>query len=563
MLQEGDLVKKKSGKNQGRIGAVVHVAGFDEGKSKVRVKLQNVAKLCSLQNSDNFEFIERPVSIISEPLSFKEDSTSTNPPASDTNVLIKLEKNKKPSVLRRIVRSVKSLFGVATEPHETVPPLAKVARLREVDPEVEQLITAASATKPNPVAETLEKAESAAGSEQHIKGEGIRHDQYLMSGLSANTAMDHFIPEMLPHYSSGRSATGHVPWVADSGAWYEDHDAAYPLSEFSKHSIDKLPRKEDGAVLWNKNKYTMEQWIEKLRNWQTAYPNVTRNDGSNRHESVAERGKRTGNREIVMGCFDKCRQTWDTSKYSHGKWKSLLTRLRPDMWGNLICLSQSLAEGGASNNSLCFFDVDHLFPFSRGGRSTSANLRAIQNVANRAIKVDNILQSLNPIEMQCGLNSQQLIAMIDCVDATKLGRKDKEVMVRNVHKWLTMSPVNGRTFTRFQADVGRTTDGLKLIQYFQSRQNEENDILITLFSGTESAAKLYVRVRGCLIEVGNPRSKATFHIKDELYQSGYSWDSESDRKCWYQIFGTDKEKQDMLLDLQMVAQEKGFLYVFV
>ncbi len=87
--------------------------------------------------------------------------------------------------------------------------------------------------------------------------------------------------------------------------------------------------------------------------------------------------------EIIKQCFDKCkRPTWpDTLKLKKAS-RDFLGKFRVDMWGNLICLPKTVPGGLTDNESLCFLDVDHTFPFSRGGRSVLKNFEAFQCCAN-------------------------------------------------------------------------------------------------------------------------------------------------------------------------------------
>ena len=57
--------------------------------------------------------------------------------------------------------------------------------------------------------------------------------------------------------------------------------------------------------------------------------------------------------------------------------------------------------------------------YTSGGRSVMANFAAVQSVANRAIKNDSILQTLDPQEMACGLQLEQLLALVRCGIQTK------------------------------------------------------------------------------------------------------------------------------------------------
>ncbi|EKX38118.1 hypothetical protein GUITHDRAFT_144431 [Guillardia theta CCMP2712] len=77
-----------------------------------------------------------------------------------------------------------------------------------------------------------------------------------------------------------------------------------------------------------------------------------------------------------------------------------------DMWGNIISVD-------GLQGAMCYAEEDHLFPSSRGGRTSLANLVLIQFVANRK-KKEKILPFLTADEeaaLSCGLQEHQFLAI--------------------------------------------------------------------------------------------------------------------------------------------------------
>ena len=210
---------------------------------------------------------------------------------------------------------------------------------------------------------------------------------------------------------------------------------------------------EGNSVRWDGGTYTLEEWRQKLTGWHNAFPNIIK-DGSTPWETASFRSSQTSKVEIIKQCFDKCkRPTWPSTLTKASR--EFLQRFRVDMWGNMICLPTT-AGGRADNESLCFFDVDHTFPWSRGGRSVLKNFEALQCCANRWVKSDRLVQTLDPREMLCGISAAQLLALVQWVEGGgegNGGRKDKKALYRIIEGWLTVSPGNGKTFHEFQKDV--------------------------------------------------------------------------------------------------------------
>ena len=80
-------------------------------------------------------------------------------------------------------------------------------------------------------------------------------------------------------------------------------------------------------------------------------------------------------------------------KYLGGKDDSVHNYLRElfrlDMYGNVVSIEAN------TFGALTYFDVDHLFPWSRGGRSVQANFAAVHYGANRWAKSDKLIPTLN------------------------------------------------------------------------------------------------------------------------------------------------------------------------
>ena len=312
--------------------------------------------------------------------------------------------------------------------------------------------------------------------------------------------------------------------------------------------------------------FTQKKWVAQLEKWQAAYPNVTQSNGSNPFETAAHRTKKTSDNKIVVDTF-KALPAFGSSAWGayDASWdnstKTLLKMFRPDMWGNMVCLPDKIDPLGATNGSLCFFDVDHLFPFSRGGQSIfdgkdpdKNNFAAVQCVANRYIKVDNLIPYLNPVQMACGISSEQLVAMVLSVEKNSDGsRKNQNILRDRMLTWLTGSSIKGESFRTFQADVRRTTDGQRLMDYFRERQRREDDALLGRVVPRSADRCLNVRITKCLLEVGG---QSTYDVRDRLKSAKYWWDN--DNKTCAKALSSQQEKEDLLKNLRDLAREFGF-----
>jgi hypothetical protein len=106
----------------------------------------------------------------------------------------------------------------------------------------------------------------------------------------------------------------------------------------------------------------------------------------------------------------------------------------------------------ASNGALCSFDVDHLFPWSRGGRSVMQNFVACQSRVNRQVKCDKLIQQLSLKEMNCEITPEQFKNLVSYAETKESdGRRTSQHNVDKVIKgWLLWSPTNHHELGNFQ-----------------------------------------------------------------------------------------------------------------
>jgi hypothetical protein len=120
-----------------------------------------------------------------------------------------------------------------------------------------------------------------------------------------------------------------------------------------------------------------------------------------------------------------------------------------------VCIS-------ASQDSLCYFNVDHNFPFSRGGQSKLDNFSAVQWAANMHVKGNRLIPTLCAEQMQCGLSAQQFKALDEHCKHMADGRtrsfgyKHHRDIVKH---WITCNPLSGHTLGKdFQTKLKQHAD---------------------------------------------------------------------------------------------------------
>mmetsp|Transcript_35930 Transcript_35930/g.89694 ORF Transcript_35930/g.89694 Transcript_35930/m.89694 type:complete len:149 (+) Transcript_35930:532-978(+) len=90
--------------------------------------------------------------------------------------------------------------------------------------------------------------------------------------------------------------------------------------------------------------------------------------------------------------------------------------------------------------------------------------------ANRRVKLNHLVATLNPEEMRCGLSTAQLLALLKyAADIGGSSRFDKSSNKERVHGWLLGTPRKGHTLTDFRSRCG-SEDGATLWRFFEEHE---------------------------------------------------------------------------------------------
>ncbi|CAL8470412.1 g9954 [Coccomyxa elongata] len=149
----------------------------------------------------------------------------------------------------------------------------------------------------------------------------------------------------------------------------------------------------------------------KLRQqWQDRYPKVWHSDkGGNGRETPQQRASATASKKVRTAAWDDL-LALEASERIPLPWHM---RYRSDPYGNVVALD-------ARGSSVSAFEVDHTFPWARGGLSLPANFMALFWRSNRIIKRDKIPTAMTSEElnsMQYGLSVDQFLAILALRDA--------------------------------------------------------------------------------------------------------------------------------------------------
>lgn len=92
---------------------------------------------------------------------------------------------------------------------------------------------------------------------------------------------------------------------------------------------------------------------------------------------------------------------------------------------------------GTGNFSITKFDVDHIFPWSKGGLTETENLEALHWRANRIVKKDKFLQELRKEELETGLRKDQIVCLFRYIKEVKPfdGKSETRRMKAAAKKW--------------------------------------------------------------------------------------------------------------------------------
>ena len=156
-------------------------------------------------------------------------------------------------------------------------------------------------------------------------------------------------------------------------------------------------------MVWNEKTYTEDEWRHQIKTWEELYPNISLNDDDAYLETAVETASYMKYQVSKPSMRECC-----YNSLAEIAVEELRHCFRVDIFGNIISLQ-------AQDNSICAFDVAHLFPWCRGGRSVKQNFTALQSDANRLVKgLDRFTQSLSRGEMQqFGIVEDQMVALIE------------------------------------------------------------------------------------------------------------------------------------------------------
>lgn len=205
-----------------------------------------------------------------------------------------------------------------------------------------------------------------------------------------------------------------------------------PNTTFTRSSLIAFPTSKDdrGGVTFNGHDYTASQYSQYLALLDTTYPA----HNEDRRPATFEA------KSIKMANLKNDRDSEISVSQCKSVGKKLCTKahqFRLDRYGNVI-------SAKATTGALTSYDIDHIFPWSRGGRTLPDNLEAIQTYANSSVKNSKLLQSLSLEKMNCGVTLQQLTDLMEyCGERARQegdSRRDTTAYKEMVADWLTAGP---------------------------------------------------------------------------------------------------------------------------
>eukprot|EP01047_Picozoa_sp_COSAG01_P064522 COSAG01_NODE_8555_length_2743_cov_12.852496_2_plen_437_part_00 len=110
---------------------------------------------------------------------------------------------------------------------------------------------------------------------------------------------------------------------------------------------------------------------------------------------------------------------------------------RVDAFGNVVCL-------GSDTRSVTGFQVDHIFPNSRGGLSHNDNGIALYWGANQGVKSDHLVNTLAVTDMQCGLRADDLLTLVDDIRHGEQSNRERQKRAQELQAMLTKCNGKGK-----------------------------------------------------------------------------------------------------------------------
>ncbi|BDA44452.1 hypothetical protein COCOBI_05-6360 [Coccomyxa sp. Obi] len=249
------------------------------------------------------------------------------------------------------------------------------------------------------------------------------HTPDLPSAASsaAPDCSDTKLPETAHLRQSGASVGQERKEATSNGYWWQDDglsDAPFPpefrdpkVTKQWSYVFDHIGSMEGKSGLWYLGRQLSADEAATIRQqWRDRYPKVVHSaKGGNGRETPQQRASATASKKVRMAAWDDL-LTLEANEQIPPPWHM---RYRSDPYGNVVALD-------ARGSSVCAFEVDHIFPWARGGLSVPENFMALFWRSNRNIKNDRIPTAMTSDErdsMQCGLSVDQFLAILALRDA--------------------------------------------------------------------------------------------------------------------------------------------------
>ncbi|KAG1676547.1 hypothetical protein FOA52_000090 [Chlamydomonas sp. UWO 241] len=226
------------------------------------------------------------------------------------------------------------------------------------------------------------------------------------------------------------------PYLHEQGQWWSNcPDAPFPAEfEFKKSGKFLAWRLRRVGGQWSYMVHSMNP-ADKLfsdderkimiKKWEAEYQNCVKKEKgreSNGREDMTTRTYRTGAEVTRKSCFRSLLYYSDGIPVEHRKDYCV------DAYGNVVCID------APSSGSVCGFQPDHLFPWSRGGLTVKSNLAAVHWYANAHVKIDRLLaenaEGLGGASLEkrmlVGLSVKQFLAILEKRHDYKIGTKTSQ-----------------------------------------------------------------------------------------------------------------------------------------
>ena len=306
---------------------------------------------------------------------------------------------------------------------------------------------------------------------------------------------------------------------------------------------------------WNSKKwreYTAEEWGILVRGWENDYP--TREWHA--YETDYYRGRQTNERGNIEYCWI------ETGEQLSSELKGLLGQkyadlFRVDRYGNVIA---NRLSDLSNKDSITFFDVDHIFAWSRGGRSVRNNFVACQYAANRDAKRAKLLCTLTKEEMQRGISVKQFEALLKYCSEKEGGKRAGNNVANNrqqVVAWLTMTPRKSQGISNFQASTADLVkdgepDGEALWNFLENyfRNASTATVLVPRDEGTNATPRATPRAaprKPC------PECKTQVAARTKQCKCGHVFVSQKERDA---AAAKERDEELALLRAALAARDK-------